>query len=259
VLFQHILWGRGYGARIQGASGRVRQEDQKPRSIETELRDAKAATKWVLKGSKLAFYPEAWLAYLERIDPEASGRPDRLYFVVQNRGAKRRLRLVPMANETGSVERANRECGLHLSEREPELAAIVIDYLNFYYAFTPQYDPLLANLDEGPTHFGVPLTVEDLRFDPRSASDGASGTCSDSCLTRGAVWHYLDERTRERFTALRLRTRRVPYPRITGRIVIQFRRGLFATDFRLPTTTNIPALGNPELLYESIALRPPII
>jgi hypothetical protein len=165
-----------------------------------------------------------------------------------------------MANEPGSVDRANRECGLVLPEDQSELEAVVIDYLSFYYAFTPQYDPLLTNLDEGPTHFGIPLSVDDLRFDLGgvSESDSNLAACSDSCLARGAVWHYLDG-TKERFAAIRLRMRRVPYPRATGRIVIQFRRGLFAADFRLPITSNVPALGNPELLYESTTLRTPLV
>ena len=227
---------------------------------ESDLTDTTTAVRWLLRGTELCFYPEAWLAYLERIEPDA-GRPQRYYFVVQTRETRRRPRLVPMANEAGSVDRANRECGLVLPERGgAELGAAVIDYLNFYYAFTPQYDALLASIDEGPTHFGVPLSVDDIRFDPatpNSASHG--GPCSDACLAQGAVWHYLDSETKERFAAIRLRMRKAPYPRVTGRIVIQFRRGLFATDFRLPASTNVPALGNPELLYESTTLRGPVI
>jgi hypothetical protein len=227
----------------------------------SDLTDAQTPARWLLLGSKLSFYPEAWLAYLERIDPEARGRPERLYFVVQERGSNERLRLVPMANEIGSVDRANRECGLALPKEESELETAVIDYLNFYYAFTPQYDPLLANLDEGPTHFGVPLTVDDIRFEQGGASSGGSTptACSDQCLARGAVWHYLNKEVNDRFAAIRLRTRTVPYLRLTGRIVIQFRRGLFAADFRLPLSTNTPALGNPELLYESTTLRAPYV
>ncbi len=83
----------------------------------SDLTDAQTPARWLLLGSKLSFYPEAWLAYLERIDPEARGRPERLYFVVQERGSNERLRLVPMANELGSVDRANRECGLATPER----------------------------------------------------------------------------------------------------------------------------------------------
>jgi hypothetical protein len=263
MLFWHILlgnapsWGRKFEEFTAEIDRRIRGQVAKA----SDLTDAQTPARWLLLGSKLSFYPEAWLAYLERIDPEARGRPERLYFVVQERGSNERLRLVPTANELGSVDHANRECGLALPKEESELETAVIDYVNFYYAFTPQYDPLLANLDEGPTHFGVPLTVDDIRFEQGGASsDGSTPTaCSDQCLARGAVWHYLNKEVNDRFAAIRLRTRTVPYLRLTGRIVIQFRRGLFAADFRLPLSTNTPALGNPELLYESTALRAPYV
>jgi hypothetical protein len=227
---------------------------------QSDLSDTTITARWLLRGSKLSFYPRAWLAYLERVTPDGSSRADRYYFVVQSRARRKNLRLVPMANEAGSVDRANRECRLAFPTKLIDLESVVIDYLNFYYAFTPQYDPLLANLDEGPTHFGVPLTIEDLRFEGSGAASDSlqSDACSDPCLARGAVWHYLDSATNKRFVAIRLRMRR-PYPRITGRMVIQFRRGLFATDFRIPASSNTPTLGNPELLYESTALRAPAV
>jgi hypothetical protein len=229
---------------------------------ESDLKDARSADKWVLRGTPLRFYRTAWLVYLERLDHSGAARPDRIYFVAQQRQPSNHLRLVPMANETGSVDRANRECSLSLPTDEEELRGIVLDYLNFYYAFTPQYDPILTNLNEGPAHFGVPQTADDLRFSQLGAlSGGPDGQpppgCTDVCLAQGAVWHYLEERDLRCFAVTKLKMRQVPYLRVTGRIVVQYRRGLFAADFRLPTSTYLPSLTNPELLYESEALREP--
>ena len=243
------------GREFKELSAELDQEIRRQIARESDLADAAMAARWLLMGSVLPFYPRAWLAYLERIVQEG-GPPERLYFVVQEREA-RKLLLVPMANEVGSIDRANRECGLTFPENSDEADAIVIDYPNFYYAFTPQHDPLLANLDEGPTHFGVPLAVDDLRFE--TSGESGQAACSNSCLALGAVWHYLNRQTNDRFATIRLKIRKMPYPRVTGRIVIQFRRGLFAADFRLPSSTNIPTLGNPELLYESTALRAPAV
>src|SRR5437660_1569141 len=104
------------------------------------FRDAAAPERWVLYGSPLGFYRHAWLAYLEQAGAphgEADEHAGRLYFVVQRPRGSKKLLIVPMANEAGDVDRANRECQLALSGRQSEISERVVDYLNFYYAFTP--------------------------------------------------------------------------------------------------------------------------
>jgi len=229
------------------------------------FRDVASPERWTLHGAPLGFYRQAWLACLEQVGPPRSGadaHAGRLYFVVQRHRRGKKLLIVPMANEAGDVDRANRECQLTLSGRQSAIAERVVDYLNFYYAFTPQEDPILANLKEGPTHFAVPMTVDDLRFSDTHPStravDGASEhACSDACLARGAIWHFLEEDDHRRFVAIRLKPRQIPYERISGRIAIQFRDALFAADFRVPSTTGVPVLSNPEPLFQSATLCRP--
>src|SRR5436190_22298937 len=102
------------GREFKELSAELDQEIRRQIARESDLADAAMAARWLLMGSVLPFYPRAWLAYLERIVQEG-GPPERLYFVVQEREA-RKLLLVPMANEVGSIDRANRECGLTFPE-----------------------------------------------------------------------------------------------------------------------------------------------
>ena len=204
----------------------LERSDQGPGRRESDLEDARSADKWVLRGTPLRFYRTAWLVYLERLDHSGAARPDRIYFVAQQRQPSNHLRLVPMANETGSVDRANRECSLSLPTDEEELRGIVLDYLNFYYAFTPQYDPILTNLNEGPAHFGVPQTAERFAVFPARRIERWPRWTTAARLHRrvpgaGAVWHYLEERDRRCFAVTKLKMRQVPYLRVTGRIVVQ--------------------------------------
>ena len=62
---------------------------------------------------------------------------NRLFFLVQlGRKEKRVERVIPLTNSEEAIDRANRELKLALDGRN------VIDYLNFYYTFTPKDDPV---------------------------------------------------------------------------------------------------------------------
>ncbi|HJU31667.1 MAG TPA: hypothetical protein VJ740_09435 [Hyphomicrobiaceae bacterium] len=216
-------------------------------------RSAEAADNeaWLLRGAKLPFYRNTWLAHLApAARPSAVGM--RMYFLVRVRQRSGTIaRLEPLANAAGTVERANQVFGLRLSPRN------VLDYLNFYYAFTPKEDALLANLNEGSaTQFAVPLGASDIAIDAPAAT-GASG-CGERCLALGAVWHFLDEDEHRQFVIARLKHKHLPYVRFTGRFVIQFRDAIFAADFVVPAKSGKPVLSNPELLFQSDALALPV-
>jgi hypothetical protein len=208
---------------------------------------------WGLRGAKLAFYQNAWLAFVapHRDDAEVQRR----YFVVDlgKRGRKPR-RLIPIANAAGSIDRVNRELRLKIGETS------LIDYLNFYYAFTPKEDT-----GEGgqpvSSQFAVPMDAGDIVMEATAAPDVRAGAglaqCDERCLALGAVWHYLDPKTHGRFIARRFRRKKLPYFfRVTARLSVQLHNALFAVDVKVPELTGTPALSNIELLYQG-ALTPP--
>ena len=88
-----------------------------------------------LRGREVTFYRNVWLGLIELADG------DRYYFLTRPRG--RRGRLVPISNAVGAVERANRQYALALTIDN------VADYLNFYFAFTPNDDPMLSRMPGG--------------------------------------------------------------------------------------------------------------
>jgi hypothetical protein len=102
----------------------------------------------------------------------------------------------------------------------------------------------------------VPRAFSEITFNATEQLELAEdlAECSAECLARGAVWHFLDEATHERVTPLRLRDKRSV---ISGRLPVQFRDALFATDFRVPKGSGIPVLSNPEPLFSSSQLIPP--
>lgn len=218
-----------------------------------KLAEADDPEKTRLRGRQVKFYRNAWLGFVER---EERGVPsDRRYFLTRPRA--RRNRIIPIANVAGSVDRVNRRFKLQLTRDN------VADYLNFYYSFTPKDDPMLSHLPGGATQFAVPRSVADLRFEkaekplssPQSASRGPS--CTEECLVRGAVWHFLDRRRHEVVAPLRYKKRPVSPFKASGRIPVQFRHAVFASDFKVPETTGVPVLSNIELLYQSNALKEP--
>ncbi len=199
-----------------------------------------------LKGREVTFYENVWLGCVE-----LTGRSERYYFLTRPRGRKAG-RLIPISNTVGSVDRANRQYKLQLTR------ANVADYLNFYFSFTPREDLRLSRISEGTTQIAVPRSVEDFRIEtqPDLVSDQAGlPPCSEDCLVRGAVWHYLDSDHRY-VVPLRFRRRLAP-PKVSGRIPIQFRHAVFAVDFRIPLDTGVPVLSNEELLFQSNAVREP--
>ncbi|KAB2911811.1 MAG: hypothetical protein F9K29_21510 [Hyphomicrobiaceae bacterium] len=214
------------------------------------LPEAEDAEKVRLRGRPVKFYRNAWLGYVESEEDGAWG--NRRYFLTRPRA--RRNRIIPVANVAGSVDRANRRFKLLLTREN------VADYLNFYYAFTPKDDPMLSNLPGGATQFAVPRSVADFRFEMAEApaKSAISGPgCTEGCLVRGAVWHFLDRRRHEVVVPLRYRKRPVSPFKASGRIPIQFRHAVFASDFKVPATTGVPVLSNIELLYQSNALKEP--
>ena len=199
-----------------------------------------------LRGTPLSFYARSWLAYLE---PKV-GQTSRYYFLVQVGWRGQKLQsVIPIANAMGAIDRANRELKLSLKPSN------VIDYLNFYYSFTPKDDPLVP----GKTQFAAPRAFSDLVFkeQPTAAADQGQSVCKEECLALGAVWHYLDPKDRRNFAVLRCKSRKLPVARISGRACVQLENAVFAADFRLPAATGVPVLSNPELLYESEAVEPP--
>lgn len=214
---------------------------------------AAASATCLLRGRRVEFYNNAWLGYLELSSTAPGSDSSRYFFVAQQR--RKKVHVVPVANAAGSVQRVNRELGLRLTKGN------VVEYLNFYYSFTPKDDAMLARLGRGPTQFAVPRTFGEIEFVPADQlafnlpAEAGSASCSTECLARGAVWHFLDEPTHERVLPLRVKNRQSG---ISGRLPIQFRDALFATDFRVPKPLGKPVLSNPELLFASDALAPPM-
>jgi hypothetical protein len=190
-----------------------------------KLRFAAAATTATSRvlARRIPFYSNAWLGYLELAGSDNAPEPVRYFFVAQQR--RKKIHLVPVTTGPGYVQRANRELGLRLTR------ANIVQYLNFYYSFTPKDDAMLARLGRGPTQFAVPRTFSEITFNATDQLELADlAECSAECLARGAVWHFLDEATHERVTPLRLRDKQSV---VSGRLPIQFRDALFATDFRV--------------------------
>lgn len=214
---------------------------------ECRFPEAAQPSKFLLRGTPVTFYRNVWLAYLEPI--KSYGAKERRYFLTRPKARKDRV--VPLKNEAGSVDRANRRYTLTLTKEN------FVDYLNFYYLFTPQEDPILSRLPGGPTQFKVPRDVRDVQFAPTEEPDATHPECSDECLAFGAIWHFLDEEVHDRVVPFRFKRKNVAPFTVSGRLPIQFRQALFATDFRVPQTTGVPVLSTPELLYQSDSLVPP--
>lgn len=195
-----------------------------------------------IRGREVGFYRNVWLGYIRR-----AAQGQRFYFLIRPRSRKGRL--VPVSCTSGSVERANRQYALSLTKEN------VADYLQFYFAFTPKEDPMLAG--RGGGRLAVPRLLCDIEVDKQTVR---GSDCTESCLVHGAVWHFLDERTHEKVVPLRFRRALAKQVRATstaGRILVQFRQGVFAADFRIPQATGVPVLSREELLYESAAVREP--
>jgi len=212
-----------------------------------KLPEAEQATSR-LRGREVTFYKNVWLGQIELADG------DRYYFLTRPRGKKGRL--IPISNAIGAVDRANRQYALNLTRDN------VADYLNFYFAFTPKEDPMLSRMPGGggTAQLAVPRSIDDLAIeDLEHLTTAVSGqaACSDTCLVRGAIWHFLDEESHQRVVPLRYRRRRTKPFKVSGRIPIQFRHAVFAVDFRVPEDTGVPILSNEELLFQSHAVREP--
>ena len=212
------------------------------------------STEWSLRGAKVTFYQNGWLAYLAP-QSDASGAARR-YFVVElgwrNRKPKR---IIPIANVSGAVDRVNRH--LKLNVRKENL----IDYLSFYYAFTPKEATSEAG-ERVTAQFAVPISADDVVIEPsqidkRRASQ-STVLCDERCLAMGAVWHFLDPTTHAQFVPRRFKRRKLPYFfRITARLPVQLENALFAVDVKVTELSGTPTLSNIELLYQG-ALRPPL-
>lgn len=209
---------------------------------------------WVMAGAPLTFYQNVWLCFVaESHRPEVQARRYFLARFRRNKRAGTSIQLyLPLANRAGLIAKANRRLRVKLNKEN------VIDYLNFYYQFTPQDDPLLRNMNRGPTQFSVPLAFGDLAFDAASqqSSKSEAEPCSAACLARGAAWRFLDEATHQRTIPIKFRKREA-VPRVSGRVLIQFQDALFAADFRVPLSTGVPVLSNPDLLYQHPSLEWP--
>jgi hypothetical protein len=206
--------------------------------------DVLAEDVWAIQGTKVSFYKDTWLCYLQRVRINSGGPGVPLYFLAQTSARRKVSHIVPVANHTGAVDRVNRELRLNLNRKN------LIDYLHFYYAFTPKVDPV-APLSSGPTQFRVPRTTEDLSFNAAAATDlGPRFTCGTECLALGAVWHFLDERQHALFAPLRFKRKTIGYFRVTARVVVQFENALFAVDVKVPEVSGAPVLSNPELLFQ---------
>ena len=181
---------------------------------------------------------------------------NRLFFLVQlGRKEKKVKRVIPLTNSEEAIDRANRELKLALDGRN------VIDYLNFYYTFTPKDDPVPSENWQS-AQFAVPRTVEDLEYVSSDAAGAPAPSpqqdrCSEDCLALGAIWHFLNSSPEKNFVVLRRKQRVRPYGRISGRICVRLERGLFAADFKIPMASGVPTLSNPELLYEAAVLKRP--
>ena len=112
---------------------------------------------------------------------------------------------------------------------------------------------MLSRISRGATQLVVPRTVADIEVDDGGERTTLTGQpkCSDECLVRGAVWHFLDEEAHERVVPLRFKRRRTKLFKVSGRIPVQFRDAVFAVDFRVPQDTGVPVLSNEELLFQS--------
>lgn len=125
----------------------------------------------------------------------------RYYFLAQTR--RKKVHVIPVANTVGCVQRANREFKLQLTKTN------IVEYLNFYYSFTPKNHPILSQLGEKEaTQFALPRTLDDLRLDPANRTGPPEPTaCSEECLMQGAVWQFLDEQTHKQIVPIRFRRR----------------------------------------------------
>ena len=148
---------------------------------DAKLAEAENPQQARLRGREITFYKNVWFGLIELTD----GR--RYYFLTRPKGGKGRL--VPISNVVGAVDRANRQYALDLTKEN------VADYLNFYFSFTPKEDPMLSRISRGETQLMVPRTVADIEVDDgeERATPTGQPKCSDECLVRGAVWHFLDE------------------------------------------------------------------
>ena len=220
-------------------------------SKDCNLTDAENPEAVQLRGRQVKFYRNTWLGYVETIAHGAAG--NRRYFLT--RPKSRKDRILPIANEAGSVDRANVRFKLVLTRDN------IIDYLNFYFSFTPKEDPMLSHLPGGATQFAVSRSVNDFKFEHAAgvlrSQASSDPSCSEECLVQGAVWHFLDRRTHKIVVPFRYKKRRVSPFKVSGRIPIQFRHAVFATDFKLAETSGVPVLSNIELLYQSDALKEP--
>lgn len=240
-----------FGALPAGSEASIRQHIARYCGIE----DAGSAASWTLFGVQVPFYRDAWLAYLQRPPIDASHLGTPLFFLVQFRRHSNRVRrLIPIANRAGSIERANRELKVTITEQN------LLQYLRFYYMFTPMLDRV-APLTVGPTQYAVPTTIGHLAFKPgeaerisHNARAGKLG-CDQECIARGATWRYLDDDTHERFVPLRFKRGN---SRVAGRVVIQFEDGVFAVDVKVPAS-GVPTLSNPELLYQGGLVEPTVL
>lgn len=214
--------------------------------------DVTDAQRWTLQGAPLGFYKEkVFLCFVA--EGERHGPEERRYFLAHIKGSSERKRVafyLPIGNRPGEIARVNRELHLKLTEKN------IVAYLHFYYRFTPQQDPLLRNLKFEATQFFVPLAFDDLDFEAAARDASASERCSPICLARGSAWRFLDEERHERTVPIKFR-KRFTVPRVSGRVLVQFLDALFAVDFRVPLSTGIPVLSNPDLLYQHASLNPP--
>ena len=72
---------------------------------------------WILRGSKVTFYQNAWLAYLA---PRQETEAERRYFVIDFGKRNRRPRhVIPIANASGAIDRVNRELQAQGRSGEP--------------------------------------------------------------------------------------------------------------------------------------------
>lgn len=200
---------------------------------------------WGMTGAPLRFYKQSWLCLLT-----SAGGDVRVYMVVRASKRARIRKLATLCNATGEVDQINRKFRLDLSTTN------VLDYLAFYYAFTPKQDVLSRNLKRPPSQFHIPLSMAGVTRAPGGDPDLAPGQQDLGCLVRGAIWRYLDRRNSARVVATRLRGNKV-LKRFSGNVLIQFRDGLFSADFRVATRYGVPILSNVELVFKDARLRAP--
>ena len=206
-----------------------------PRATEPEF--------WVLRGERVTFYRSAWLGYVRSATAHASEVHANSYFVISVTEDGRSIKkLVPISRYPGAVARANRELRLTINTSN------LLEYLHFYYRFTPREDAISTD-----TLFFIPRTIQELSFKPDGQSKTAishSIECSQRCLALGSVWRFIDKTDHQRFVPTAARRKIVPYSRVSARIAVLFENSLFSADVRLGEATGVPALSSPELLFE---------